>query len=105
MNTLDETRSRWRLPGLISQHQPHKIAQMLNGVFEYSQVKFGKPNQGDIVIINLKSPTKLGNETLTIQDYLSHFLMIESIQTTGIYTNIRFSRDFYTQTLKRITGI
>lgn len=96
------TREQWRLPGLISQHQPSRVAKMLDGIFPYSQVKFGKGNQGDIVIVNLQNPVSLGNETLEIKDYLSYFLMIESIQTIGIYTNVYFKRSFFANVLKRI---
>lgn len=77
----------------IQQHSITAIKKWLDGVFEYSSVKFGesKKGQGDIVVVNLKGP-----DWLDIKEYLEHTHLVDRIEVAGIYTNIFWSRNFFT---------
>ena len=96
---MEKTRYlHWRR-GWVEQHLPSRVAKMLDGVFPYTQVKFGnfKKGEGDIVIINLGN-----NEKMTIEDYLGYMLGIDRIVRSGIYTNVHFSKKFFKESLAEI---
>jgi hypothetical protein len=86
----------------IEQHTPSSISRWLDGVFTYSQVRYGNiknKEEGDIVIINL-----CANDDVSIFEYLSHTHDIKEIKSSGIYTNVFFNSDFYSKLLKHINS-
>ena len=88
---------------IILQHHPKAIKKWLDGVFDYSSVKFGdiKKGQGDIVIINLKPHY---DHNISFVDYMAHTHFIDRIITEGIYTNIYWKREFFVKTTEYICG-
>lgn len=88
----------WR-KGWILQHNPQDISEYLNGVFDYKQVKYGniKKGEGDIVIIGLGK-----NEWVSIEEYLKHCYGVDRIETSGIFTNVYFSKRFFIESIKHI---
>lgn len=89
----------WR-NGFVKQHNLSEVKKYLNGVFSYKQIKLGniKKGEGDIVIIGLGK-----NEFIDFEEYISYTHSIKEIKTIGIYTNIYWSRDFFTLLIQEIT--
>jgi len=88
------------IPQIIEQHSVESVKKWIGQVFDFSQVKRGdfKKGQGDIVVINL------GNGCVDFREYMEMSHMIKEIKTDGIYTNIFWSRDFFTMVTSHITG-
>lgn len=86
----------------IVQHTPSSIARWLNGVFPYTQVKWGniKNGEGDVVVINLGK-----NDFVSFEEYMRHTHSIDRIVQIGIYTNIYFTRKFFADSVALIAGL
>ena len=84
----------------IRQHHPSEISKWLNGVFDYTTIRFGKKGQGDIVITNLQ-PNEFG---IDFGEYMRHTHMVDRIEQVGIYTNIYWHRDLFSMTIKHIVS-
>lgn len=90
----------WR-NGWVKQHQPSRLKEWLKDVFEFSAIKYGETEkgQGDIVIVNLKTPDCFDFD---LKEYLKHTHNFERIETNGIYTNLYYGKKFYIEMLKSI---
>lgn len=102
---IEKLREDWRMPTFVAQHQPKGVERILNGICDFSQVKYGdvKKGEGDIVIINCKIKDEL-KEHINLKDYLTHYLLIEHIEEKGIFTNIYYSKEFFAESIKNIIG-
>lgn len=100
---LLQIRKDWRRPELVKQHTPESIKKSLEGIFTFTDIKFGdvKKGQGDVVIINCKVLPELA-EHINLKDYLSHTRFVDTIETNGIFTNIYWSKEFFKESLKYI---
>lgn len=102
INTTDlqKIREDWRRPGLVKQHSVKAVKEALDGLWTFTDIKHGdiKKGQGDIVIVNLKP---LQNEYSLI-DYLGYTRFIDRVEVTGIYTNIYWGKEFFSENIKRI---
>lgn len=100
---LLKIRKDWRRPELVRQHSPTSLKKSLEGMFTFTDLKYGdvKKGQGDIVIINCKVLPELA-EHVNLKDYLSHTRFVDRTEEVGIFTNIFWSKEFFAESLKDI---
>lgn len=93
MQQQKNTWYKFRLKGLVEQHNPDRIAKNIKGVFPFKEVRYGnlKKGDGDIVIINLLD----NNEFVSFREFMDYFYFIDRVEKIGIYTNIYFSKKFF----------
>lgn len=98
---VDNLREKYRESSFIKQHYPSNIKKILQGVFGYTDVKFGsiKRSDGDVVIINC-----IPNDFISVEDYLRNFLSVDRVEQNGIYTNVFFKKEFFMRTIYYITN-
>lgn len=94
---MNDLRYRYWRKNWVKQHNPTSISKALGTLYPHSKVIHGKKGQGDVVIINLK-------DTKGLHKYLSYFYGIDRIEQIGIYTNVYFSTDFFSNVIKEIIG-
>lgn len=97
--TIDTYRERQSTKTMLKLSTVEGMQSYLSGVCTFSQIHHGKREQGDLVIVNLEFP-----EWLDLKEYIDHFLPLDRIEITGIYTNIYFKRDFFTRIVKYVTN-
>lgn len=88
---------------LYDQYRPERIAKWLDGVFEYSQVKWGnvKRGHGDIVIVNPKLREGLATTGIELEPYIQHCWRC-SVKMDGRFANVHFDKQAFVDMLKEI---
>ena len=99
---IAKARKIFRAKGLIAQYRPERIGKHFTDFgATFSQIKRGKLNQADIVIINLELPTDIQSLWYMFSS-INHFYDFKSIKQDGIYTNITFGDSFYGDSIHAI---
>lgn len=99
---MNNIKKQFRAKGLIAQYTPERIGKHFTDFnCTYSQIKRGKLNQADIVIINLEM-SKDVQDLWYLFSSLNHFYDFKDITQDGRYTNITFGDSFYCEAIHAI---
>jgi len=82
-------------------YTPKRVGELLDGVFNYSAVKWGDidRNHGDVVVINVEPTYDHG---ISFEEYIKYFFRVRKIEQDGRFINIYFARDVFRDYIDRI---
>lgn len=99
---IENLRYRYWLNGIIPQHDLSSVKKSLDTAYEYKDCKLGniQKGEGDVVIIGLKKKPEL--EHYDFWKCFKYTHMVDRIETIGIFTNIYWSKKFFSSLVEYI---